>query len=558
MNGALAPVTVPGLRPQHEARALDSPLRQILFVILKRRRLIAGLVLVFTVAAAAAMFMKPTTSSATARLLLKPDRIPLQISGLVPQSSRLPHSPQMLQSEVEMMKSREVLVPVARKRLEAKMAPELPPTPQDLEDEVGTVAAALQPVPVPDTNIIQVTYTAPTSREAESTLRLIVDNYIEQHGNANSGSQKLLRFYEDESDRVGRTLAAAEESLRQWQAEHHIVNVETELSNMLAMQSERQKALRHTDAEIDAMKARLGNLEAQRRALPARLLTTHERIRNPLLTKLQADVAAAEVAVRETDKDPLVSKLRGDLATAEVGLQDVLQRYTDEDRRVQEKREQVAFLKRELTTAQDAATGAARARLDLLRRELVTAEKEGDVVGREMTDLNPVREALDKATATAQAERTSLDAQRVVLARQVEDVGAELAALREQRVEAERRARDVELQRNAFLLYGKKLEEARVAAGLEKEQLSSMAVVESPHAEEDRDLRRRVLMIMLASGVGLALGVASAFGLEFLNNSLRTVGDVEYYLGVPVLAAIPDSGRRPLPMPAMALEVSRP
>lgn len=556
MSDSLVPIPVPGLRPHREARTLTAPLNQVLFVVFKRHRLIVGLCLAFTVAAAVAMWMKPTTSSATARLLLKPDRIPLQISGLVAQSSRLPHSPQVLQSEVEMIKSREVLVPVARKRLEARMAPEAPPTPQDVEAEASDIGGSLQPVAVPDTNIIQVTYTASTTREAESTLRLIVDQYSEQHAQANSGSQKLLRFYEDEAARVGRTLAATENAFRAWQERHRIVNVDTEISNLLSMSSDRQKALRHADAELDAVGARIEILERQRAAVPERLVTTHERVRNPLLAKLEGEVAAAEIAVRDVERDPLVAKLRADLATAEVGLQDVRQRYTDEDRRVQEKREQVAFIKGELASAQEAATGAARARLDLLRRELASAEQQGEVVGRQLTDLNPLREQLDKAAAAAHAERTSLLAQQAVLARQVGDIGGQLGALRDRKVEAERRGRDVELQRNAFLLYGKKLEEARVAAGLEKEQLASVAVIESPYAQEDRDLQRRVALVLLAGGVGLALGMAAAFGVEFLNNSLRTAADVEYALGVPVLAAIPETRHRPLALPAV-VEVNR-
>jgi uncharacterized protein involved in exopolysaccharide biosynthesis len=555
VTGPLATVTVPGLRPQHEVRTLASPLHQVLFVVFKRKRLIAGLCIALTAAAATAMYLKPTTSSATARLLLKPDRMPLQISGLVASSSRLPHSPQILQSEVEMLKSREVLVPVARRRLEAEMAPELPPTPQDLEQEVQELSGRMQPVAVPDTNIIQVTYTAATSKEAVSTLRLIIDQYIEEHGNANSGSHRLLRFYEDEWTRVGASLTAAEESLRAWQERHNVVNVDTEIANILGAMSERQKALRHTDAEIDAGQARLASLERQRQALPERLLATHERIRNPLLNRLQADVSAAEVAVREVERDALVSKLRTDLATAEVGLQDLLQRYTDEDRRVLEKREQVAFIRRELLAAQEAATAAARSRLELLQRELATAEKQTDVVGRQTTELNPVREELDKSVAVAAALRRSLDAQRTVLARQIGEIGRELGILRERKVEAEQRGRDVEQHRNAFSLYGKKLEEARVASGLEKHQLSSVAVVEKPHAEEDQDTRRRLALVLLAGGVGLALGVAAAFGLEFLSTTLKTPGEVEYYLGVPVLAAIPDTGTRALPLPTMALEV---
>jgi capsular polysaccharide biosynthesis protein len=54
------------------------------------------------------------------------------------------------------------------------------------------------------------------------------------------------------------------------------------------------------------------------------------------------------------------------------------------------------------------------------------------------------------------------------------------------------------------------------------------------------------LMVLLAAFVGLTLGLAIAFGFEFFNNSLRTQDDAEHYLGLPVLAAIPDLRERPI------------
>jgi uncharacterized protein involved in exopolysaccharide biosynthesis len=545
---------VPGLRPPQEGRGGGAPLLQLLIVLFKWRRLILGLCLAFTAAAAIAMLLKPTERTATARILFKPDRIPLQISGLVAQSSRLPHSPQMLQSEAEMMESREVLLPAARALIAAEASPELPVTEADVEGLARELDGNLQPVVVPDTNLIQLTYTAPAAAEAERRLKAIVDHYLQHHGHANSGSAKLLQFYEEEASRVGTALQAAEDGLRTWQQRANVVNVDAQLGALLTMLADREKALRQTDAEIQGTTARLQVVDRQRVALPERTVTVHERIRNPLVTKLEADVAAAEVALKEVDKDPTVAKLRGDLTTAELALQDLLQRYMEGDRRVQEKREHAAFLRDELGRAQQTATTAARERLDLLRRELQAADRQAEITGREVTEQNRLREELDKTAATARAELMSLGAERGVLARQVQAAQQELAAVRDKKMEAERRARDVEMRREAFVLYGKKLEEARVAAGLEKERLSSVAVVESPHAREGTDTRRRLTLVLMTGVIGLALGVAIAFGAEFLSNRLRTVGDVEYYLGVPVLAAIPDAGQRALALPRGTVE----
>jgi uncharacterized protein involved in exopolysaccharide biosynthesis len=264
------------------------------------------------------------------------------------------------------------------------------------------------------------------------------------------------------------------------------------------------------------------------------------------VSKLQLDVAEAQAALHEVDRSPLVTSLKNDIVGAEVALQELLQRYTDGDRRVQEKREQIGFLRNELASATERAEATAGARLALLKRELAAAEATGAIVGRETTALNPLREALDKDASAARAVTDSLGAQQTALRGQIGELATAVTALREKKLEVDRRGRDVEMRREAFLLYGRKLEEARIAAGLEREQLATIAVIEQPHALPGTDMGRRLIMVALAAGVGLALGATVAFGIELLNDSIRTEADVERYLGAPVLAAIPDSRARPL------------
>jgi uncharacterized protein involved in exopolysaccharide biosynthesis len=223
-------------------------------------------------------------------------------------------------------------------------------------------------------------------------------------------------------------------------------------------------------------------------------------------------------------RNPAAAKLQTDLIAAEVALKDLLLRYTEKDRRVQEKREQITFLK----------------------KELAEADKE-EVIGKETTGLNPIREGLMRELATTHTQLSSLMAKRETLRKQVRDISATLPALREKQLEVERRSRTVGLHKDAYQLYGRKLEEARIATGLGKEQLGHIAVIEAAHSVQViGDFQKRTGLVILAAFVGLALGMAIAFGFEFFNNSLRTQEDAEHYLGLPVLAAIPDLRDRPV------------
>ena len=440
-------------RVQGETRA-GGTAKQLFMAIFKWKLLIFSLFLAFTVAAGVAMYMKPPVRTATAKILLKPDRVSLQISGYGGSvAGKLPYPPQVMQSEVELIKSREVLLPVAKRLLVSDARPEQELNDGEVEAQIASLRNNTVPVAFPDSSVIQVTYFAETSREAVRVLKLMLDQYMVQHEIVYTGSTKLLTFYEQERDRVGTQLRVAEEQLKKWQDANNVVSIDEQISRLITTLGERERALQQADTEL--------------------------------------------AMGRETVRDPLVAKLKGDLVAAEVVLQDVLQRYTESDRRVQERREQVALIKKELRSAEKVFL-------------------------------------------------SSLNSQRDTLRAQVREASAALAAMREKKLEFNRLSRMVELSRDAFMLYGKKVEEARMAAKLDKEQLSNVAVIEEPYAPFGTDIYKRIAVTLLAAIVGLSLGVAIAFGFDFFNNSVRTEDDVEYYLGVPVLASIPDFKDRPL------------
>lgn len=488
------------IRPPQETVGWKAT-KQFFFVIFKWQRVILGFFLVFTGAATAAMYLRPPVGAATAKIMLKGDRTPLMISGLMNLSTRFAFSPQIMQTEIEMIRSREVLAPVAKKLLSGSGREEKDLKDSEIDAVIGVLSASTVATAIPDTSIIQLTHFAQTGENAERNLRLIVDHYLERQAEIQSGSAKLLKFYEQEKERVGSQLREVEERLKEWQERNNTVSIDKQINDQLGILSDWEKALGQTEAEIEPAKSRIAFLNSQLRSLPERMVMSREQVRNPAATKLQTDLIAAEIA-----------------------LKDLLMRYTEKDRRVQEKKEQIT----------------------ILRKELEGADKE-EIIGKEVTGLNPVREGLMRELTTTQTQLSSLITKRDTLRKQIREISATLPGLREKQLEVERRSRTVGLHKEAYQLYGKKLEEARIATGLGKEQLGHIAVIEAPHSMQMiGDFQRRTGLVILAAFVGLALGMTIAFGFEFFNNSLRTQEDAEHYLGLPVLAAIPDLRDRPV------------
>jgi len=485
----------PAYPARPEAGGIAEITKQVCFVAFKWNRLIVSVFLVFTIAAAIAMWLKPPVRVATAEILIKVDRLPMQISGLAGRADKT-QVVQIMNSEVQLIESRQVLEAVAIKLLSR---PGKKIDKDDLEAKISSLTASVFPVPLPDSNVLQVTYLAQTGEEAARTLGLIIDEYIEAQAAIQSGSNRLLKFYEHEKQRVEAELRQAEDQLNQWQGKNQTVSISQEITSRIELLEHRRKELQQSDAMLQGTKAKVAVVRSQLNAQPERLLTGQDQVSNPLAMKLKEQ-----------------------LVTAEVALQELLGRFTEKHRTVVEKKEQIALLKKELAAAQE------------------------NIIGRETTALNPLKENLKQQLADAQAHLSSVTSQKEIVGKQVDEASSALAGMREKKVKIDELSRLVELHKDAFMLYGKKLEEGRIATGLGKEQLANVALIGPARATTGTDLTKRLIMICLSAFVGLALGMAIAFGLEFLNNALRTRQDVEYYLGVPVLATVPELPPRPL------------
>ena len=96
------------------------------------------------------------------------------------------------------------------------------------------------------------------------------------------------------------------------------------------------------------------------------------------------------------------------------------------------------------------------------------------------------------------------------------------------------------MSRYSWLL--SKQEEATKLAGLNGSDMKAYAIVDAPNMPQYPVAPNRLMLQLIALGIALAFGLLIAFGAEipkfFLINDER---DIEYYLGAPVLAAIPET-----------------
>ena len=121
--------------------------------------------------------------------------------------------------------------------------------------------------------------------------------------------------------------------------------------------------------------------------------------------------------------------------------------------------------------------------------------------------------------------RAALDRQKI-----------EANQLNESAIEYNVLKRDFESNRQLYEDLQRKLKEAGVAAGLKSNNIRIVDVARPPARPAKPNVP---LNLGLALFLGLAGGVATAFVLDQMNNTIRTGEDVLNYAGIPALASIP-------------------
>jgi polysaccharide biosynthesis transport protein len=194
---------------------------------------------------------------------------------------------------------------------------------------------------------------------------------------------------------------------------------------------------------------------------------------------------------------------------------------------------------------------------DALRAKLFELEtQESDLKSRYTDDYPPLKElrrqrAETEAALTAVPEgltKSSAGApgpgRLVASTSQDGKLYAELQSLNDQELQLAQLERDVQLLDGKYRMHVEKLEQARVNEAMGKERITNVKIAQPATFVAKAAWPNKRLLLSL----GLAVAVCGAFGgallAEGMDQTLRTVDQVETQLGLPVLLSIPYRKRR--------------
>ncbi len=475
----------------------DAYFEQWLQFALRRRVIIAEVAAAIIVVVIAATFLWPPVYSSSAEILVQDNRAQLLVSPAL--ENNTPNQPAVVSNAVteeDLNSERELLSSdyLIRQALDGLAAPkdgaahalvsaaewvlnfptwlyavlhgETAETP--IERWAHRVERHLSSSVIKRSNVIEISFSSHDPKWSQTFLRRLIDKYQEIHSSMSHDPQ-AEQFFERQANLLQGRLRAAEDQLRAYQVQTGVTNPDEQKQALITRIAQLQNDAAKTAGDLAAARRRAEVLQGQASAIPKRVGKETKVVQNLALTQLKPQVLQLETQ-------------RADLLT----------RYQPDSARIKEI---------------DARLAAAHRILD---RENHTEIQE------QSTDLNPIWVQVDTGLQQATAEAASLQANQTATAAQIAKAQEQVKQLLNNSVEDDRLQRMVDAEKQAYMSYLRRGEEARAAGALNRSRILNVSVAEPPNLPA----RASYPNVPLNLGVGLLLAVACAVGVAYLEEQL--------------------------------------
>ena len=467
------------------------------WLVLRRRWLPAtGVFGIVVGLATLAAFLQKPIYEAEGKLLFKPDRSS-SLTGLkndIGELASIGDKSNPLSTEAEIIQS----LPILEKTINALALRDEEGKPLEPKSIMRT--KKLKVNPVTGTDVLQLTYKDTDPKVAAAAVNKIMELYIENDINTNREKAATARkFISNQLPSVEATVTQADAALRKFKEKNRVVVLQEE-------STEAVKAISELDKQIAQLQAQLANLSAQsesfrnqmglnrEEAVAVTSLSQSPGVQEVLteLQKVQTELAAERR--RFLDTAPPVVALR----RKEVELSTLLQERVDQ---VLGSQQNVAVKNLQIGELKQSLTG-----------EFVRSEVQRSGLSNQLNDLYKTRAAYkNRSDILPQLEQTQRELER--------------------RVQASQTTYETLLN---------KFQEARVA---ENQTVGNARIISSAQVPEEKASPSKKKY--LAGGVlaGILLGIATAFWLDLIDRSVKTVKEAKDLFGYTLLGVIPALGK---------------
>jgi uncharacterized protein involved in exopolysaccharide biosynthesis len=367
---------------------------------------------------------------------------------------------------------------------------------KDRYNAILLIENGLDAEPIKNSNIITISFLAGNRKLAQEIINKLIEFFLEKHMNVYrpAGSYE---FFDEQTAETRKNLVRAEESLRELKNSTGIASLDEQRRVLLQRISDLQREAEETRSALAASRAKVLSMEKTLANLPP-TVTAQETTGNP---------------------NPGADQMRARLYDLQLKEQDLLSRYTENSRPVQEIRRQIA---------------EAQALLS----------KEERTYTQVTTGPNEAYKQVESALLVEKANHSSLQAKAEVVQEQLKSALGELKTINDSEIKLSRVQREMGIQEANYRKYYEKLEQARIDQALEIGKISNVSVVQPATYPVNPIKPNKKVNLALGLFLGLFGGIGLAFFSEYIDHTFRKPEDIEERLKLPTLAAIPDSGKK--------------
>lgn len=498
-------------RPMMMKRSPNTP-REVFSILFRHRRLAAATFLAIFGAVTLATLLSGIKYRAQTEILVKRQR-PVNVVSADNNTNVQPQDDQArareINTEVELLNSDDLLQQVvgashldnSGTHFWSKWIPTWGSADKATAEAVRTLKNKMTVQALPDSNIIEVTYTSRDPEQAAEVLRNLDRLYIAKHVAVNR-PPGVADFFDKQTQQYHNELAAAETRLASFDLQQNAPAPDLEKEILLRKTTEFDGELKQAHADIAETTKRIHALEDELATTPARMPTQQTT----------------------SDNAQLMANLKSSLQDLETKRTDLLEKYQPDYRPVKEIEKQIKQVQAAIASA------------------------EANPLHQVTTDQNPTHQLLDSELAKDRAELASLHARVAATAPIVSTYTKEALLIDQKGIARQDLLRAVSTAEQNYLLYLNKGEQARISDALDTRRILNVAV--SQAATVPALPVNSPLLLILAGGVlATLISSGSAFAADYFDQSFRTPDEIIRYLDMPVLAAFPKNGHPPRFLP---------
>ncbi len=421
------------------------------------------------------------------KILVRKQRVdPVVTTGQVsnPELQQMAVTDEEINSQVELLRNEDLLREVV---LQAGLVPTGETNPVAIAKAVRRLQTHLTVAPVTKTNLISARFQGTSPEQARLVLATLAKLYLARQSDAPDRDFQVS-FFDQQVKAHLHALEAAQDKLAAFTRQTGVVSADLQRDLTL-------RQLNDTKGEHLETQAAIADAQAREIAIASEMVHQPQRI--------STDSSLS-------DNPQLLNQLKGTLLNLQLQRQQLLAKYDEHYRLVQD-------VDRQIATAQ--------LMLDAQTQAPVRLNASG---------INPTRLALEGDLSKVRAELSGLRAKDAQLTTSTAGLKTSAEDLTDKDISQDALLRDVKTEKDQYQLYVDKLEQARMTTALDKNGILNVVVVQ-PAATPA--LRENPVPAVLAATLftGGILSLGAAFLFDLFDPTIRTGAELMDVLQLPVL-----------------------